>query len=111
METRRKLAQAFGIAKTGSTHISDNRVISDGYDIGAIERAITVPALQAYLNTTETDHDILWTILIDKTEGRSVQTTSEVHTAPVIETMTSPIETLEGSIFSPKKRGRPARAK
>jgi hypothetical protein len=62
--TRIKIASDFGIIKKGSTHVVDNKIQSDGYVISEVEEALTVPALQKYLNTDETDMSILWSMLV-----------------------------------------------
>lgn len=40
LSTRVKIATELGIAKTGSTHVVDNRVESDGYSINTVEAAL-----------------------------------------------------------------------
>lgn len=69
--TRVKLAQVFGIAKLRSTHVSDNHVMDDGYNIKDVENAMSVPSLQTYLNSAETDIIVLFQMAIDKVEGKT----------------------------------------
>jgi len=67
---RMKLAAVFGIPKTGSTHVSDNHIQSDGYQVEAVEKAITADNIRKYLMIPETDPDILWVKLIEAVGGR-----------------------------------------
>lgn len=62
--TRVKLAEIFHIQKKGSTHVQDNRIVSDGYDIKEIETALSTENLQTYLKTKETDPNKLWELLL-----------------------------------------------
>lgn len=64
LPTRHKLAQQFNIPKKHPTHVVDNRIQSDGYDVVDIERALNVDAIQTFLDTKETDMAILWTWLV-----------------------------------------------
>lgn len=70
--TRQTIALAFGIPKKNSTHVVDNSVRDDGYLVGDIDTALTVEALQKYLNRTESDPAVLWDLLLAKTEGRDL---------------------------------------
>lgn len=70
IETRIKIAGIFNIPKQGPTHVFNNEIQSDGYSIKEIESALTIPALQGYLGSQETDMLKLWTMLVDKVEGR-----------------------------------------
>lgn len=70
LPTRAKIAHLFGIAKIRSTHVSNDVVIDDGYNIKQVEEAITVPALQSHLDSEETDVHVLFRMLVDKVEGR-----------------------------------------
>lgn len=40
LSTRTAIAKELGIAKTGSTHVQDNVVVSDGYNINTVEAAL-----------------------------------------------------------------------
>lgn len=68
--TRQKIATDFGIGKVRPTHVANDRILDDGYDIGQLERALEVPNLQIFLATEESDHQMLWNQLIDRAEGR-----------------------------------------
>jgi hypothetical protein len=71
--TRTKIAETLGIPKVRSTHVSDNRVVDDGYNIKDIENVLSVSSLQTYFNSTETDVFKLYQMLVDKMEGRYVE--------------------------------------
>ena len=73
LATRNKIAETFGIKKTGPTEVFANTIKSDGYAIKDIETVLTLSALQKYLGTTETDHTVLWNYLVDKIEGKNIQ--------------------------------------
>jgi len=45
--TRVKLAEQFGIPKTGATEVFSNVVMKDGYAIKDIEEKLTLEAMQA----------------------------------------------------------------
>ncbi len=124
ISTRHTIAAVFGIRKTGSTEVANNQVVKDGYAIGDIESRITVDELQKYLATEVTEMAILWLMLVDKTEGRSLPPIIPV----VVETpiVQKPEQTIEQSnakpekirvvkaapvVVPPKKKGRPAKTK
>lgn len=86
VSTRTIIATALSIAKTSPTHVQDNVVVNDGYKIQDVENALNLDALQKYLNSDETDFNILWDLLIAKTEGREVEQAIEDNpNATVIE--------------------------
>lgn len=109
LPTRIALAEKFGIVKRGSTEVSDNTIKSDGYLIKEVEEALNVDALQKYLETEETDMKVLWTLLVNKIEGKVV----EVPVIQEIGTNTTPNATVEFVAPSqePKKAGRPKKTK
>ncbi len=91
LNTRIKVANQFGIIKRGSTHVSDNMIKSDGFDIKDIETKLTVETLQGFLSSTEGDIHILWRDMLDRIEN--------------------PIKPVVAQVQSeaPKKRGRPSK--
>ncbi len=107
LATRQAIAAAFGIAKTQSTHVSDNRIVADGYKIEDVENALTVERIQEYVGTKEKDMTTLFDLMVAKAEGKTaappVQVIAESAT-PIVEE--KKIETAE---VTPKKRGRPAK--
>ncbi len=111
INTRHTIAAAFGIRKTSSTEVANNQVVKDGYALGDIESRINVDELQKYLNTDVTDMAVLWTMLVDKTEGRTVEPTKEVIVPVVVEEVV--VIEVEGKPSEPlkKKRGRPTKVK
>ncbi len=86
LPTRVAIATKFGIAKTGATHVADNRIISDGYNIGDVERALNIDAIQQYLGIENTDMETLFKLLVAKIEGKEVVTpdTPVIPEAPVL---------------------------
>jgi len=91
---RHKLAGDFNIQKKFPTHVQDNKIVSDGYDILEVEKALTVENMQTYLGVgkQETNVDTLWNMILE-------QETHPPHEANVV--------TNEPVIIIPKKhRGR-----
>lgn len=73
LSTRIKIAEQFNIPKVRSTHVSNDYVQDDGYNVKDMETALSVPNMQAYLNSTETDLMILFQQMVDKVEGKVVE--------------------------------------
>lgn len=67
INVRHKIANDLGIPKKSPTHVQDNIIISDGYNIHDVENALTVERLQTYLGVglQETDLDTLWDMLVN----------------------------------------------
>ncbi len=86
------------IPKVRSTHVSDNKVVDDGYNLADVENAIKVIPMQNYLGSTETDVTKLFQMLVDDADGK--KPVKEVITEPAI-----PLTPVKAVI---KKRGRPA---
>lgn len=101
LNTRHKICEVLGIKKIRPTHVSSNKVVDDGYNIKDIETALSLQNLQDYLGTTINDIDTLWTLLIDKVEGK-VQHPTLVIPEEVLE-----VAKTMPSVLVPKKRGRP----
>lgn len=78
-----------------------DQILDDGYNIKDVEEGLSVMRLQVYLDTPEVDMNNLFTLLVNKIEGKE-----EVKPEPVIEQV-SPIAPIE----VPKKRGRPFKNK
>ena len=113
---RVQIAGIFKIAKRGPTHVDSNRIVSDGYDIKEIEASLNIDALQKYLETTSTDMQVLWDMLIAKMEGREYKFAVIPEIEP-IDTNFTYSKPLPGKIkvdkiaLPKKKRGRPAKKK
>lgn len=104
-ETRVKIADALGIPKMRSTHVSDNKVVDDGYNLKDIENALSVPSLQTYLGSTETDVFKLFQMIVDKMEGRwkpAVEITKVDDKIVAV-----PVEEVKPKIQVKSHRGRP----
>lgn len=103
LHTRQKVAKQFGITKKHATEVVNNTVKNDGYLIGDIEEALTISALQNYLETEEREHMILWNMLMDKVEGKTIAVP-----APVAENAAAE---PSASLAAARKRGRPAKSR
>lgn len=68
---RHKIAIQFNIGKTKPTHVSNNEIVDDGYELKNIESQLTVANLQTYLGSTETDLTILWIDLVNHMTGKT----------------------------------------
>lgn len=64
LDVRHKIAAAFGIPKSNPTHVADNQVVQDGFQVEEIEGKLTVPAMQEYLSSKETDPNLLFDQLV-----------------------------------------------
>lgn len=90
---RAEIAQKFGIAKVGPTHVQDNVVVSDGYKIEDIERAMNIEALQEYLGSKEKDSTILWNaFVITFLPQQEVKVPSIVEKSEKIEVIKEPVK-------------------
>jgi hypothetical protein len=78
--TRIKIADKFKIEKKGSTHVFNNMIQTDGFNIRDVEEALSVTAMQEFIgDCQETDSDKLWTMFIDKMEGKlPIETTEKL---------------------------------
>lgn len=98
--TRIKIAQQFGISKHRSTHVSNNVVIDDGYNIADVERVLDVNNLQTFLNSTETDIILLYSHLVDVMEGKvAIIMNTEDSVTPVPE-----VDSVPTAYEEPKKK-------
>ncbi len=101
--TRAQIAEKFGIQKKGPTHVVNNNVQNDGYDIKDIEGAITLYAMQKFLGTEEEGLSELWEMMVAKVEGRHFEPIQEVNTPPITDKEFTP-----GNIIEIKRKpGRP----
>ncbi len=66
--TRVKIAEVFGIPKTGATEVSSNVVVKDGYAVKDIEEKLTIIAMQDYLSPVDGGEDFseLFSRVIEK---------------------------------------------
>lgn len=105
LPTRNKLAEIFGIVKKGPTEVFNNTIKSDGYVIKEIEEALNIDAIQKFVETEETDMQKIWTMLVDKIEGREVKMNEPTHLTHNLNGPTVVTEKIE-EVVAPKKRGR-----
>lgn len=68
MDTRLKIAEIFGVKKSGNTHVADDQVVDDGF-LAEDLLVITIEALQNHLNSQETDFYKLFNVLVLKIEN------------------------------------------
>lgn len=75
LSTRYKIAEIFGIKKVRSTHVADNKVKDDGFEIKDVEEAMTTPKLQEFLKNPSDDLGVLFQLLVDTLEGKLSEVT------------------------------------
>ena len=73
LSTRVQIAEKFGIKKKGMTHVINNHIQSDGYEVKDIESAITLHSMQDFLGTEEEGLNELWEMMVAKIEGREAR--------------------------------------
>ena len=88
LHTRIKIATTFKIPKLRSTHVANDQILDDGYNVNDIEQALSVESLQEYLGIKESDMLTLFNALVDKIEGKEspkpvIQATPEATPIPI----------------------------
>lgn len=63
---RHTVATLFGVAKIHPTHVSDNRIVADGYDFGDVDRAITPVTMEKLTGMVSEDMGAQWDALMIK---------------------------------------------
>lgn len=121
LTTKALLAKEFGFAKTGPTHVADNRVVADGYKVDDVENAMDIEAIRRYVGESIADYDALWQAMIDKVEGRTPITVARVIEVKMTAEAPVTIEALQNGgliidevgppaeVSKPKKRGQPSK--
>lgn len=100
LSTRIRIANALGIAKTGSTHVQDNRIVSDGYKIEDVESAVNAAI----------DKGTPWELIVSEEVVVSAPTALAFVEDTGTVTISNPVETSPKKETKPKKkRGRPAK--
>lgn len=111
LPTRMKVAEIFGIVKRGSTHVVNDRIQSDGYNVEEVEAALTPDVLRKYMMSNEKDPEVLWDAFIARISGTEDQ--GDIPLAPVVEkkaTM-SVLPPEEAEQFKKEHKARVAKAK
>lgn len=115
LSTRVEIGKALGISKIGTTHVHDNRVVSDGFKVEDVENALTVERLQEYLHVKATDINILYETLVARLEGREIVQNVPIPQTPDEPSITSvpdiPSATAPETVTPKKKPGRKPKAK
>lgn len=101
LSTRNKIAQQFRIERKNSIEVFNDTIKSDGYLIKDIEEALNVDAIQIYLSTEETDMQLLWSLLVDKIEGRIV---IEVTPDPIVDVIAPQPTADVSTVIKSKKK-------
>lgn len=113
LHVRHLIAAQFGIAKSGPTHVVDNRVESDGYKVEEIEANLTLESLQEYTGSESANMFFLWEAMLDKIQGiervaEPVIEETPAQEAAVIEKSEAIVQVAREEVVT-KKRGRPAK--
>lgn len=87
LTTRMKIAEIFGIKKVRSTHVANNEVVDDGFNVKDIEAHLTVESIQIFLHNSIPDLDTLFNLLVDTLEGKMPEVTivPDIYAVPVEE--------------------------
>lgn len=100
LSTRIAIAKELGIAKNGSTHVQDNVVVSDGYNIKTVEDALEA-------------HDKEWDDIVARAEGRTFVEVKMEELPPeikpvaaAIEAMVEPKKKTTRAATTPRKKGK-----
>lgn len=109
LPTRIRIAQTFGIAKIGPTHVRDNYIESDGYKIEDVERSLNVDVLQKFTGLDSTDMAVLFAAVVATLKVNPEDLKPKID-PNVAESNAKP---EKGKIpeVPKKKRGRPAKNK
>jgi hypothetical protein len=111
LHIRAEIAQAFGISKTGPTHVQDNVVVNDGYKIADVENALTVERLQECVGSKSSDLTELWALLIAKFDPTVAQEPVAEDTSKTVEETMAQPEKQKVVIIEKPKRGRKPKVK
>lgn len=99
LNTRVAIARELGITKVGPTHVFNNTIQSDGYNIKDVENRITVEAIQNLLGVTSSDLNVLFDMMVSRANGTDIPVGKEVvadlgltpaPVAPVVEAVKKP---------------------
>lgn len=69
LHVRALLGAEFGFTKTGPTHVVNNRVEQDGFNLHEVEACLTKERIEAYVHTSSDDLHELWDLMIAKVTG------------------------------------------
>ena len=110
LPTRMKIAEIFGIVKRGSTHVVDNRIQSDGYNVEEVEAELTPEKLRKYMMSNEQDLDVLWDAFIARIEGKEDEGAQQA-VPPVQKSTMSTLPPEEAKQFKKEHKARVAAVK
>ncbi len=77
LPTRIKIAEIFDVKKVRSTHVAENRILDDGYEIKDIERILAPDTLRVYLNSQSYNPVELFDELVARVNKPEVVVTEE----------------------------------
>lgn len=111
--TRQKIAEIFNIPKLRATHVADNQILDDGYNVADVEKSMSVESLQAYLQVPEKDLFVLFQMLLDKLDGKEPVPENIVQPIPVPAPLLIPKEEMQQvkEIVPAKKKKNAKKAK
>lgn len=107
LPTRHAIARVLDIPKSGPTHVQDNRIVSDGYVMEAVEAALDPKNIQKVLDADTDNPEELWDLLVHTAAfvapkvAPTVEVVVETPVEPVVEEKPEP--TLEDSNAKPEK--------
>lgn len=113
---RHKIASELNIPKKHPTHVQDNVIVTDGYSIQDVEKALTVENLQVFLGvgSQENDINVLWQMLITPPshEANVVNDIPVITLKQMIDKQTPEVKkAIEKEVKRLKTKGRPRGSK
>lgn len=84
INTRHEIARIFGIPKKNPTHVQDNIIVSDGYDVRDVEKALSIANLKDYLGRDDVhSFDMLFDTMVYNIETVQLGVPSKVQMVPI----------------------------
>lgn len=91
--TRIAIATKFGIAKVGPTHVVNDKVVQDGYDLRTLESVFSPEKMREVTGLDESDPSAVFDVFVVK----ALEEPKIIESKPI----------TQPEVATPKKRGRP----
>lgn len=108
---RHQLAHKFGIPKKGPTEVFNNEIKSDGYSLKDIEQALTIPNIQEFVESDETNHEVLWGYMLEKIMNPAFKAPEPMFEPVPAPNYTTTPDISYDVVLPIKKIGRPKKVK
>lgn len=108
ISTRIQIAHKFGIPKKGPTEVFNNTIKSDGFLLKDVEEKLSIPNIQEFVGSNETNHEILWNYMLEKIADPEFKTPEPMfESTPALNYTEAPVINVEVVELPIKRRGRP----